>query len=139
MLAAIFTILLIHFGLGGGSFSFEKAYEPFLKEAVTETPRYEQAIQLTKEADDNMAQFRKGVTEVRAKELKTLIADYDATDEQFRQFYEKGAQSRIAMQQHMLDFRFKMTTVVTKDEWDAVYRKIDQKIEENRKKAEDKK
>ncbi len=32
-----------------------------------------------------------------------------------------------------------MTTVVTKDEWDAVYRKIDQKIEENRKKAEDKK
>ena len=96
-------------------------------------------IQLTKEADENMRQFRKEVTEVRAKELKTLIADYDATDEQFRQFYEKGAQARIAMQQRMLDFRFKMTAVVTKDEWDAVYRKIDQKIEENRKKAEDKK
>ena len=139
MLAAIFTILLMHYGLGGGSFSFEKAFEPFLKEVITEKPRYEQAIQLTKEADENMAQFRKEVTEVRAKELKTLIADYDATDEQFHQFYEKGAQSRIAMQQRMLDVRFKMTTVVTKDEWDAVYRKIDQKIEENRKKAEDEK
>jgi hypothetical protein len=88
MLAAIFTVLLIHFGLGGGSFSFEKAFEPFLKEAVAEQSRYEQAIQLTKEADENFEQFRKEVTEVRAKELKTLIADYDATDEQFRQFFE---------------------------------------------------
>ena len=132
MLAAIFTILLIHFGVGGGSFSFEKAFEPFLKEAVTEQSRYQQAVQLTKEADENFAQFRKEVTEVRAKELKTLIADYDATDEQFRQFFEKASASRAAMQQRMLDVRFKMTTVVTKDEWDAVYRKIDQKKAEKK-------
>jgi exonuclease VII small subunit len=132
MLVAIFTVLLIHFGAGAGSFSFAKAFEPFLKEAVTEQSRYERAVQLTKEADENFEQFRKEVTEVRAKELKILITDYDATDEQFRQFFEKGSASREAMQQRMLDVRFKMTTVVTKDEWDAVYRKIDQKKAEKK-------
>ena len=54
MIAAILTVLFIHFGSGGGSFSFEKAFEPFLKEAITETPRYEQVIQLTRDADENM-------------------------------------------------------------------------------------
>lgn len=133
MLIAIFTVLMIHFGMGGGSFSFEKAFEPFLKEAVTDQPRYEQTIQLTKEADENLKQFQKDVTEVGAKELKALIADYDATDEQFRAFYEKRAPARIAMQQRMLDFRFKMTALVTKDEWDSMYRKIDEKAAESRK------
>jgi hypothetical protein len=132
MLAAIFTILLIHFGLGGSSFSFEKAFEPFLKEVIADAPRYEQTVQLTKEADENFQQFRKEVTDVRAKELKTLLADYDTTDERFRQFFEKGSASRKAMQRRMLDIRFKMATIVTKDEWDAVYRKIDEKKAEKK-------
>ena len=38
MLAAIFTILLIHFGSGGGSFSFEKAFEPFLRKPLRKSP-----------------------------------------------------------------------------------------------------
>lgn len=133
MIAAIVTILMLHFGLGGGSFSFEKAFEPFLKEAVTDRPRYEQAIQLTKEADENWKEFHKDVTEVGAKELRALIADYDATDEQFHAFYEKRVPARIAMQQRMLDFRFKMTALVTQDEWDSMYRKIDEKAGESRK------
>ena len=133
MLVAIFTVLMIHFGLGGGSFSFEKAFEPFLKETVTDQPRYEQAVQITKEADESFQQFHKEVTEVGAKELKALITDYDATDEQFRAFYEKRAPARIAMQQRMLDIRFKMTSILTRDEWDAVYRKIDDKVGESRK------
>ena len=127
MLAAIFTILLIHFGLGGGSFSFEKAFEPFLKEVIADKARYEQTIRLTKDADETYQQFRKEVTGERAGELRTLIADYDATDERFQQFFEKGSASRKRMQQKMLDIRFEMAKIMSQDEWDAMYRKIDEK------------
>jgi hypothetical protein len=137
MIAATVALLFVYFGGGGGAFSFEKAFEPFLKEVIADKSRYEETIQLTKDADEAVKQYRKEVSEVWAKELRILIADYDATDEQFRAFYEKSAASRTAMQQHILDVRYKMTEIVTRDEWEAVYGMMDQKAEENRKKAED--
>jgi hypothetical protein len=137
MIIATVAALMILFG--GGAFSFEKAYEPFINDVIADEARAGQAIQLTKEADKNVRQFKKEVGEVWSKDLKVLVSDYHTTDEQFLAFYEKAAASRTAMQQQMLDIRFRLTSIMTKDEWDALYRRMDEKAAENRKKAEEKK
>jgi hypothetical protein len=130
MIVATITVLMIYFG-GGGGLSFEKAFEPFLKEAIDDKSRYEQSAQLTVGADDAIEQFRKEISEVWADEMKTLITDYDTTDDQFREFFRTSTASRIALQQRLLDIRYEMATIVTRDEWDAVYRMMDQKTAED--------
>jgi len=133
MIAATVAVLLLYFGLGGGAFSYEKAFEPYLKEVIAEQSRYEQTVQLAKEADENLRQFKKEVREVWSTDLKALIADYDTTNEQFLAFYEKGSAARTAMQQDMLDIRFKVASIMTRDEWDALCRKIEEKSAEKAK------
>ena len=137
MIIGTVTLLMLYFG-GGGTFSFEKAFEPFLKEAVKDKARYEQIVDLTKQADQGLAQFRKEVGDVWAEEVKTLLADYDATEEQFLGFVEKADQSRTAVQQGLLDARFGVVKLMTEDEWNAMYQAVEKKAEEERKKAEEK-
>jgi galactokinase len=137
MIIGTVTLLMLYFG-GGGMFSFEKAFEPFVKDAVKEKARYEQIVDLTKQADEDLAQFRKEVGEVWAEDLKKLLDDYDATEEQFHSFVEKADRSRTAVQQELLDVRFGVRTLMTEDEWNSMYQAIEEKVEEERKKREEK-
>ncbi|MCK5405925.1 MAG: hypothetical protein KAJ37_00665, partial [Candidatus Krumholzibacteria bacterium] len=124
MIIGTVTLLMMYFG-GGGMFSFDKAFEPFVKDAVKEKARYEQIVDLTKQADEDLAQFRKEVGEVWAEDLKTLLDDYDATEEQFHSFVEKADRSRTAVQQGVLDARFGVVKLMTEDEWNAMYQAIE--------------
>jgi len=138
MIIGTITLLALYFGGGGSVFSFEKAFEPFLKDVVKDKSRYEQVVDVTKRADESVGQFRKEVKKVWANDLKKLLADYDATEEQFHSFREKADQSRTVMQQQILDARFEAISLMTEDEWNAVYQAIEKKLEEERKKAEEK-
>ena len=137
MIIGTVTLLMMFFG-GGGAFSFEKAFEPFMKDAVKEKARYEQIVDLTKQADQDTEQFRKEVGDVWAEELKTLLVDYNASEEQFRGFVDRANRSRTAVQQGLLDVRFQVTKLMTEDEWNSMYQAIEKKAEEERKKAEKK-
>ncbi len=137
MIIGTVTLLLMFFG-GGGTFSFEKAFDPFLKEAVKDESRYEQVVDLCKEADLHNKQFQTEVNDVWAKELKTLFADYSTSEKQFRAFVKKADQSRIALQKDLLAVRMKMTKVITEDEWNAMYAAVDKAAEEELKKKEEK-
>jgi len=78
MLVAIFTVLMNPFRAGGGSFSFEKAFEPFLKETVTDQPRYEQAGPDHEGSRRELSAVPQRGDGGGAKELKALIATNDA-------------------------------------------------------------
>jgi hypothetical protein len=137
MIIGTVTLIMLLFG-GGGTFSFEKAFDPFVKDAVKDESRYEQIADVTKQADENLKQFHTEVDDVWAKELKTLLGDYDASKDDFRSFVSRADQSRTAIQRELLDVRFKVTKLMTEDEWNSMYEAIEKKAEEEKKKAEDK-
>jgi hypothetical protein len=137
MIIGTVTLIMLLFG-GSGTFSFEKAFDPFVKDAVKDKSRYEQIADVTKQADEDLKAFHKEVDDVWAKELKTLQADYDASKDDFRSFVSRADQSRTAIQRELLDVRFKVTKLMTEDEWNAMYQAIEKKAEEEKKKAETK-
>jgi len=137
MIIGTVTLIMLLFG-GGGMFSFEKAFDPFVKDAVKDKSRYEQIADVTKQADESLKEFHKEVDDVWAKELKTLLSDYDASKDDFRSFVSRADQSRTAIQRELLDVRFKVTKLMTEDEWNSMYQAIEEKAEEERKKAEEK-
>jgi len=132
MIIGTVTLLVLYFG-GGGSFSFEKAFEPFIKDAVKDKARYEQIVDLTKQLDEDAKQYRAEVEDVWAEELKTLVADFETSEDQFRAFRKKADRSRTAVQEALLDGRFKVVKLMTEDEWNAVYQAIEEKVKEEQK------
>jgi len=137
MIIGTVTALMIIFG-GGGSFSFEKAYEPYLKEVVQDELRREQTLDLAKKADEELEQFQKEVEGVWSKDLKAILEDYDATEEDFRKFVARADQSRFAAQQKIVDLRFKVLELMTEDEWAALYAKVDEAAIKAQEKKKDK-
>jgi hypothetical protein len=137
MLIATITALVIMFG-GGASFSFEKAFKPFVKDTIEDKARREQILDVTKQADDEVKQFKKEVDEVWSKDLKRILSDYDATEEDFRRFVTRADQSRLIAQQRILDLRFEVIKLMTEDEWNAMYKAVEEKRAEERLKREEK-
>jgi hypothetical protein len=131
MIIGTVTALMILFG-GGGDFSFEKAFEPFIKDAVKDKARYEQIVDLTKGADEDVKAFQKELEDEWGKQLITLLTDYDASEDDFRSFRGKADASRIKLQQGLLDARFGMIELMTADEWVAMYEAIEKKAEKDK-------
>ena len=124
MIIGTITLIMLLFG-GGGMFSFEKTFDPFVKEAVKDQSRYEQIADVTKQADESLKAFHKEVGDVWAKELKTLLSDYEASKDDFRSFVSRADQSRTAIQRELLDVRFRVVGLMTADEWNAMYDAMD--------------
>jgi hypothetical protein len=133
MIIGTVTLIMLYFGGGGGGFSFEKAFEPFVKDAVKDKSRYEQIVDLTKELDEDVKQFQTELSDVWVEELKKIVGDYDASEEQFRAFRSKADRSRTDLQQKFLDVRFKVVELMTEDEWNAMYGAIEEKANEKQK------
>jgi hypothetical protein len=136
MIIGTITLLSILF-FGGGDFSFEKAFKPFLKDVVEDKARQEQILDVTKEADGAVAQFKKEVNEVWAKDLIGIVRDYDATKEDFEAFVDRADGSRLAAQRAVVDFRFDVVKLMSEDEWNEMYRLIYEKRAEEKAKREE--
>jgi len=128
---------MLYFG-GGGTFSFESAFKPFIKDAVQDKVRVEQIIDLTKEADEQTKQFRKEVKDVWVVELKALVTDYNTNEDDLNTLVKRADGSRTAIQQKILDIRFKVRDLMTEDEWNSMRDAMDEKLEADRKKKEEK-
>ena len=118
------TIMLLSILFFGGDFSFEKSFKPFVKEVIEEKSRQNELLNVTKQADGAVKQWKNEVKDVWAKDLKRLMADYDATEAQFEAFFERSEQSRKAMQARILDARFQFVGLMSEAEWNEMYAKI---------------
>jgi hypothetical protein len=123
---------------GGGGYSFEKAFEPFLKDVVEDKARREQILDVAKEADASVAQFKKEVDDVWAKDLIGIVQDFDATKEDLEAFVDRADRSRLATQKAVIEFRFDVIDLMTEDEWNHMYKLIYEKRAEEKAKREDK-
>jgi hypothetical protein len=137
MIIATVTALTILFA-GGASFSFEKAFKPFVKDGIEDKARQEQILDVAKQADNGLKQFNEEVRKVWAKDLKKILVDYDASEEDMHDFIRRADGSRLVMQQELLKLRFKVVELMTEDEWNAMYDEINKKREEERQKREEK-
>ena len=132
MIIATVTVIMLYFG-GGGGFSFEKAFEPFVKDAVGDKARYEQIVDLTKQLDGDVEQFQTEMSGVWAEELKKLVADYDAGEDEFLALRKSANRSRTDVQQKVLDTRFAVVKLMTEDEWNSMHQAILDKAAEKNK------
>jgi hypothetical protein len=137
MIIGTITLLSI-LVFGGGSFSFEKAYKDFVKDVVSDKDRQEQIVELTKSGDAALEQYTTEVKKVWAADVKSTFRNYDSTREDFREMIGRADQSRLALQQTILDTRMKVVDLMTEDEWNAMYKAIKDKEAEAQAKKEKK-
>jgi hypothetical protein len=135
MVIATITALSILL-LGGGSFSFEKYYKDFVKNVIEDKSRREQILDLAKKADEKQEQYNKEVRKVWAEDVKSAFRNFDTTEEDYRKVISKANQSRIAMQQGVLDVRFEVVKLMTEEEWNAMYDQVRKKEAEEKAKKE---
>lgn len=137
MIIAIVTAISILLQ-GGGGFSFEKHYKPFVKNVVEDKSRREQILDLTKKADKQLDQYRKEVNKVLSKDIKSVFKNFDATEEDYRNAIARANQSRIAVQKILVDIRLSIKNLMTEQEWNAMYEQIRKKKAEEKSKLEKK-
>jgi D-mannonate dehydratase len=136
IIATVMVLSILLFG--GGDFSFEKYYEPFVKDVVEDNVRQEQILDVTKMADKQLAQYYDEVRKVWAGEIKKTYSNFDATLDDYRRVIATADQSRIAMQQGLVDVRFEVIKLMTEQEWEKMYKAIHEKEAEERAKLEKK-
>ena len=73
-----------------------------------------------------------------AEELKMLLSDYDASEDDFRALMKRANGSRTAIQREIVDVRFGVRELITEEEWNSIRKAMLEKAEEERKKKEDK-
>ena len=133
------TITLLSILLfGGGGYSFEKAYKSYVKDAVSDKSRQEQIIDVAKGADAALDQYASEVKKVWAGDIKSTFKDFDATRDDYRSIIERADQSRMALQQSILDARMRVKDLMTEEEWNAMYKAIKDKEAEAQAKKEKK-
>jgi ribosomal protein S3AE len=130
IIATVTALSILLFG--GGTFSFEKYYKDYLKVVIEDKSRREQILDLAKDADQKHKQYRDEVTKVWADDIKSTFRNFDAKEDDFRRMVQKADQSRIAMQQSVLDVRFKVVGLMSKEEWNAMYDLIREKEAEEK-------
>ena len=137
MIIGTITLLSI-LVFGGGSFSFEDAYKDFVKDVVSDKDRQEQIVALTKDGDAAIEQYTTEVKKIWAADVKKTFRDFDSTREDYREMIGRADQSRLALQQKVLDTRMKVVDLMTEDEWNAMYKAINEKMAEEEAKKEKK-
>ena len=136
MIIGTITLLSILLLGGGGGFSFEKTFKPAVKNVVADEDKQGQVIDVTKEADEALKQLRKQVKDVWSPKLKALLDNYDATEDDFRNFVKEANEARVKIQEQVVGYRFQMKDLMTEAEWNAMYEEVRAQAEEKRKKAE---
>jgi D-mannonate dehydratase len=136
IIATVMALSVLLFG--GGGFSFEKYYKPFVKNVVEDESRRKQILDLTKKADKQLDQYRKEVKEVWSKDIKSVSKNFDSTEEDYRNAIARANQSRIAVQKILVELRLSMKDLMTEQEWNEMHEQIREKKAEEKSKMEKK-
>jgi len=111
--------------LFGGSLNPELSVIPgeeTFRRAITAPQRLEQVLEIRKEAKI-AEQELSTATKNRYEELAQLTPQHNADIAQFRAIFAELDQTRLDSQKILLDSRFRLKEMMTRDEWKKVYGK----------------
>jgi len=104
-------------GLGGSTLDVIK---DDVKTYVVDPARANEVVVVLDEVEGIMSGYDKQIDEMHV-EIERLNADYDSSDEQYDEVQEKGHDIVLDFRGRILDQRFKMKELMTREEWIAVF------------------
>jgi predicted kinase len=113
----IVLYIIYALGLGGSALDEIKAD---LETYVVDQARTDQIVSHLEEVENIISSNGKQLKEIYA-EVERLNANYDSTDEQYASVLEKGYKVTLDSRSRILDQRFKMKKLMTREEWEAVF------------------
>ena len=129
MIIATITFLTIYLG-GGGTFSFQ-ALEPSFKQAVSEEVTFEQIQTILERVDGELQGFNALLKGEIVENVSTAFKNYDATREEFYKLFDQADAARNTAQQHLIDARFQIRSLMTADEWKSYADDLKTRAEES--------
>ena len=123
------TITVVTVLMGGGSnFTLDHVRDA-AKEGIKDKDRAKQVVAITKEADKEFKSYNKNIGKL-SKQLVQMNADYNLTREEIKSFYNKSDKSRRAFLERFIELRFEAKDLMTPEEWQAMYTKIQEEASE---------
>jgi hypothetical protein len=116
--------LTILFLTGGGSgFSFDNL-KPYVKEYVSDGERVAGIETVIKRANDDLAAFFKRVNKEWSDTLIETNLNYASTREDFEKVFALVDAERSELQQRLIDHRFEVKDLTTREEWQWIHERI---------------
>jgi hypothetical protein len=112
----IATFMLL---FGGGSASFDAVADQ-VKIHIADAQRSAQILALLEDAEETLKVYGEHVEDT-GNALKALNADFETKESRYQAIVEEGFQRYNAAADKILDIRFKMKSLMTSDEWVAVF------------------
>jgi regulator of sigma D len=136
MLIATITAIMILMGGGGPLFNLD-IFKDVLKEQIDDKERRKELLAEAEDANEALKTYRKDLKDTGEK-LVTVNKNYYASRNELDAVAALADQRRLDTIRQILDARYNLIEKMTKEEWDAMYAGVDAKLEEERKKAEEK-
>ena len=113
----IILYLIYALGLGGSALEVIKND---VETYVVDSTRANEIVTILEEVEGIISSYDKQIDEMHV-EIERLNADYDSSDEQYDEVQEKGHDIVLDFRGRILDQRFKMKELMTREEWIAVF------------------
>ena len=119
MIIATVTAIMILFNGHAGSFSFD-IFSAGVEKKITDKARVKQIEKVLEEADDMVEAHNKSLKKASKKLLKMTTA-YTTTRHDLNDFVTRIDRDEAAFEDRLIQQRMKFTSLVTEDEWNAIY------------------
>ena len=116
MLVGIAALFLMLFGGGARFDAIEKAIE----KQVNEPDRVERAQEILAQVQDAIVAKQSRIVEIR-KGITALDERHDTTVEEYRAQYERLNRAWADLDKQLLDARFRLKQILSREEWTAVF------------------
>jgi predicted nucleic acid-binding Zn-ribbon protein len=116
MIVGIAALVLMLFGGGARLDALEKA----IKNHVEDSTRVERAQEIIEDVRAAIAAEKSQILDIR-KDITALDERHDATVEEYRKQFDRLNRAWTELDQKLLDARFRLKQVLTREEWNAVF------------------
>ena len=113
------VILYFIYALGFGGSTLDVIKDD-VKTYVVDSTRANEIVIVLDEVEDIMASYYKKIDGIHV-EIERMNAEYDSSDEQYSAVQEKGHDFVVELRSKILNQRFKMKELMTREEWLAVF------------------
>ena len=120
MIIATITVLMLLFGGGDSLENYLLHIKKPVKASVESKVTVNEVLDLSKELGKQLKAQNKEITNLK-KSFLDLHMDYDSKSADFEALIDKMIPAREEGQKHILDTRFAMKNIMTKEEWTEVF------------------
>ena len=119
------AIFILTWFSGGGAGVLPEDFNKTIKAEISDKQTRKSIGKITKQMEKDAASFEKTLEKL-AKEALKLNADYDADRDEFIRMADQMIGNKEQIQKGLLDQRFALVELMTEEEWNAVWKPIDQ-------------